>query len=642
MSGGSVGMRSSEDNPLLDGLPLLGDLPDLTGASVLVRVDFNVPLRPLRTGPPRSPTTFASGPPLPTLDYLLAQGATVTACTHLGRPSGIPDPRWDLGPVREELSRLAPQVELLENLRFDPGEAGNDPGFVAKLVNGHDAYVNDAFGVSHRRHASVMGPPARLPSAAGYLLQREIDALGTLLGSPARPFVAVVGGAKVADKLGVLRALLDRVDTLVVGGGMAFTFLAASGHDVGGSMVDRDHVDECAGLLEAGEPILLPTDIVALEPGAAFGCDCTEGEVRTLGDELPDGWQGLDIGPATVEVYADEVRSAGTVLWNGPMGVFEDARFSAGTAGVAKAVAECPGFTVVGGGRQRGGDRRARTRGADRLRLHRRRGRARAPGVRRPARAGCPPGCVQRPGPTARHWTGTSWSVSSAGSGRRPLISGNWKMNLDHHEALHAIRDLGLRLQPSDVGPLDVSVHPAFTAIRTVQSVVEPEGIPVALGAQNCAAEDSGAFTGEVSPTMLAKLHVRYVIVGHSERRRLFGETDELVLAKVKAVLRNGMTPICCVGETEDERAAGLTNDRLSEQVRSAVGTLAPDVVGDLVIAYEPVWAIGTGQAATPEDAEDACRWIREVVADSCRRRGRRPGRGSSTGDRFRTRTPRH
>ncbi len=206
--------------------------------------------------------------------------------------------------------------------------------------------------------------------------------------------------------------------------------------------------------------------------------------------------------------------------------------------------------------------------------------------------------------------------MSNAGGGRRPLISGNWKMNLDHHEALHAIRDLGLRLQPADVRALDVSVHPAFTAIRTVQSVIEPEGIPVALGAQNCAAEDSGAFTGEVSPAMLAKLHVQYVIVGHSERRRLFGETDEVVLAKVKAVLRNGMTPICCVGETEEERQTGLTKDRLSEQVRSAIGVLSSDVIANMVIAYEPVWAIGTGQAATPEDAEDACRWVREVVSD--------------------------
>ena len=201
-----------------------------------------------------------------------------------------------------------------------------------------------------------------------------------------------------------------------------------------------------------------------------------------------------------------------------------------------------------------------------------------------------------------------------SGARRRPLISGNWKMNLDHLEALHAVRDLGLRLLPADVGPLDVSVHPPFTDIRTVQSVIEPEAIPVALGAQNCASQDAGAYTGEVSPVMLAKLHVEYVIVGHSERRTLFGETDEIVQAKLRAVLRNGMTPVCCVGETEDERDGGVTKDRLAAQVESVVADLPAEAVGGLVVAYEPLWAIGTGQAATPEDAQDACRWIREVV----------------------------
>jgi triosephosphate isomerase (TIM) len=197
---------------------------------------------------------------------------------------------------------------------------------------------------------------------------------------------------------------------------------------------------------------------------------------------------------------------------------------------------------------------------------------------------------------------------------RRPLISGNWKMNFDHLEALHAVRDLGLRLQPSDTSLVDVSLHPPFTDLRTVQSVIEPEGIPVALGAQNCAIADSGAFTGEVSPLMLARLHVQYVIVGHSERRQLFDETDEVVASKLHAVLRNGMTPICCVGETLEERELGATKDRLAAQVEAAVASLPPETVGGLVIAYEPIWAIGTGQAATPEDAQEACLWIRELV----------------------------
>ena len=343
-------MSDSGKNPLLQGLPLLEDLPDLDGASVLVRVDFNVPLRPCEDAPAVVTDDVRIRAALPTIEYLGARGARVTACTHLGRPKGAPDTRWELGPVREELARLAPQVELLENLRFDPGETANDPAFVEKLVNSHDAYVNDAFGVSHRRHASVVGPPAFLPSAAGLLLQKEIEALGKLLGQPDQPFVAVVGGAKVADKLGVLKALLRHVDALVVGGGMAFTFLAAQGHDIGGSLVDRDRIDDCAELLSSGTPIHLPTDILALEPGAALGCDCGSGEVRTVGADIPDGWQGLDIGPDTVAAYAEAIAGAGTVLWNGPMGVFEDQRFCAGTAGVAAAVAACPGYTVVGGG----------------------------------------------------------------------------------------------------------------------------------------------------------------------------------------------------------------------------------------------------------------------------------------------------
>ena len=343
-------MSEGGKNPLLDGLPLLGDLPDLDGASVLVRVDFNVPLRPCEGEPSVVTDDFRIRAALPTIEYLVDHGAKVTACTHLGRPSGAPDVRWELGPVREELARLAPQVELLENLRFYPGETANDPAFVEKLINSHDAYVNDAFGVSHRRHASVVGPPTVLPSAAGLLLEREIESLGRLLGEPDRPFVAVVGGAKVADKLGVLQALLHHVDALVVGGGMAFTFLAAQGHDIGGSLVDLDRLDDCRALMESGTPILLPTDIVALEPGAAFGCDCTGGEVRTVGADVPAGWQGLDIGPESTAAYAECIAGAGTVLWNGPMGVFEDDRFSAGTAGVAEAVAACAGYTVVGGG----------------------------------------------------------------------------------------------------------------------------------------------------------------------------------------------------------------------------------------------------------------------------------------------------
>jgi triosephosphate isomerase (TIM) len=200
---------------------------------------------------------------------------------------------------------------------------------------------------------------------------------------------------------------------------------------------------------------------------------------------------------------------------------------------------------------------------------------------------------------------------------RRPLVSGNWKMNFDHFQAIHAARDLGLRLAPADVASIDVSVHPPFTDLRSVQTVVEAEGIPVALGAQNCAIADSGAFTGEVSALMLAKLHVGYVIVGHSERRQLFGETDEVVTAKLGAVFRNGMTPICCVGESSEEREASQEQERLTSQVGAVMAAVTTEQLSAMVFAYEPIWAIGTGVAATPDDAQAACAWIRSTIRDA-------------------------
>ena len=198
---------------------------------------------------------------------------------------------------------------------------------------------------------------------------------------------------------------------------------------------------------------------------------------------------------------------------------------------------------------------------------------------------------------------------------RRPLVSGNWKMNHDHIEALHTVRDLGLRLKPDDVARVDVSVHPPFTDLRTVQTLVEKEHIPLALGAQHCSDEDAGARTGEVSPRMLARLATSYVIVGHSERRQLFGMDDATVASTLRAVLRNGMTPLVCVGESEEQRERGQTESVLEEQVLAALSGLAAEVMGALVVAYEPIWAIGTGQAATAVDAEDACARIRSLVA---------------------------
>jgi phosphoglycerate kinase len=255
-----------------------------------------------------------------------------------------------MDPVRARLGELASGVELLENLRFDPGETGNDPAFVAKLIEGQDAYVNDAFGASHRSHASVVGPPQHLPSAAGRLLAKEVEVLLGLREHPSRPFVAVLGGSKVSDKLGVIRALLDVVDSLVIGGGMCFTFLAAQGHPTGASLLEEDQIETCRELLDSGATIHLPSDLTALGPGGKIGDPGAGGEVRQIGASVPDGWMGLDIGPGSAAEFSDVVLEARTVFWNGPMGVFEDPRFEAGTRTVAEAVAETRGFTVVGGG----------------------------------------------------------------------------------------------------------------------------------------------------------------------------------------------------------------------------------------------------------------------------------------------------
>ena len=323
-------------------LPVLEDLGSLAGRRVLVRVDFNVPLAHGADGQREVGDDFRIRAALPTLRYLLEHGASVICCTHLGRPAGRPDPEFTVEPVARRLAELCPGVELMENLRFDAGEEANSPAFADRLCAGFDCYVNDAFGVSHRAHASVVGPPERLPSAAGRLLEQEVAMLSDLLDSPTRPFVAVVGGAKVADKLGVLQRLAARVDTLVVGGGMAYTFLRSLGHEIGSSLVDVALLEECAAILQGPAAVLLPLDGLALGPDGA--------EVRLVGTDISEGFSGRDIGPRTIEAFSAVIASAGTVFWNGPMGVFEDERFATGTRAIAEAVADAAGTTVAGGG----------------------------------------------------------------------------------------------------------------------------------------------------------------------------------------------------------------------------------------------------------------------------------------------------
>jgi len=317
-------------------IPVLDDLGDVTGKRVLVRTDFNVPMEDGEIT-----DDFRIRAALPTITWLTDRGASVVCASHLGRPKGQPVPKYSMAPVRERLAELAPGVELMENLRFHPGEEGNDPAFVANLIDGIDAYVDDAFGAAHRAHASIVGPPQTLPSAMGLLLQKEVDVLLGLRNNPKHPFVAVLGGAKISDKLGVVEALLDIVDALIIGGAMCFTFFAAQGKPIGDSLWEPDQVDTCKRLLASGRTIHLPDDITGVDATGAYA---------TFGTRLPDGAKGFDIGPGSAAAFTDIIMDARTVFWNGPMGMFEDERFASGTRTVAQAMADTKAFTVVGGG----------------------------------------------------------------------------------------------------------------------------------------------------------------------------------------------------------------------------------------------------------------------------------------------------
>jgi phosphoglycerate kinase len=329
-------------------LPDISGWDRLAGSRVLVRADFNTPLT-VEGGRIEVADDTRIRAALPLLRVLLERDARVVACTHVGRPKGRVVADLSVDPIRRRLDELCPGVELMENLRFDPGEEANDPDFGRQLVRGFDYYVNEAFGASHREHASVIAPPLYLPSAAGPNLLTEVRTLLSVFDEPSRPFVAVVGGAKVADKLAVTARLAEQADAVIVGGAMAFTFWRAMGRPTGDSIVDEGAIEACAGLIATGK-VLVPEDVRSLARGEPYGTGGGDAPVEVTSGAVPTGRVGLDIGPASAACFAKEISRAATVLWNGPMGVFEDPRFAGGTRAVADAVAAADATTIVGGG----------------------------------------------------------------------------------------------------------------------------------------------------------------------------------------------------------------------------------------------------------------------------------------------------
>lgn len=578
---------------------------DVAGKKVLVRVDFNVPFDD--AGNISDDTRMRAS--LETIKYLLDNKAAVILMAHLGRPKGEVNLKYSLAPVAKHLGELlgmevlfaadcvgaaaeeaaaglkAGQVLLLENLRFHKEEEKNNMEFAEQLASLAELYINDGFGVSHRAHASVEGVTHFLPAAAGFLLEKEIKFVGRAVTEPLHPFAAIIGGAKVSDKIGVIENLLDKVDTLLIGGGMANTFLAAQGYKVGKSLVEEDKMELAKELLAKAKAnnvnMLLPTDLVM---SAAFAPDAEH--VTEKIDSLNQEYMALDIGEETRAAYAEALKDAKMIVWNGPMGVFEMDAFCKGTEAVAKAVAKSRAVSIVGGGDS--------VAAIEKLGL--------AKKISHISTGG---------GASLEYLEGKVLpGVAALDDVRRKMIAGNWKMHKNVNEAVELAQDIVMDTN----GTLnEVVVFPPFTALESVADAID--GKHVGYGAQDLHWEDAGAYTGAVSGAMIADICAEYVIIGHSERRTMFGDNEVNVARKMAAAYRNGLKPILCVGENLAEHEAGRTARKISMQLQSALKVISAEEAENLTVAYEPIWAIGSGIPATAEDALVVCRLIREKIA---------------------------
>ena len=579
---------------------------DIKGKKVIVRVDFNVPQD--ENGNITDDNRIVGA--LPTIKYLVKNGAKTILVSHLGRPKSGPEAKFSMKPAAVRLSELLGkpvelaadvigpdakaraaalkdgEILMLENVRFHKEEEKNDPAFAKELASLAEIYVNDAFGTAHRAHASTAGLADYLPAVCGFLIKKEIEIMGKALSNPARPFVAILGGKKVSDKIDVIENLLNKVDTLIIGGGMAYTFLKAKGYRIGDSICEDDKVEFAKSLLEKAEnkgvALLLPIGSIV---GKEFRNDTDYMYVPS--DDMPDGWMGMDIGSLTVEKFSKEIRKAKTIVWNGPMGVFEFENFAYGTREIARAVAESGAVSIVGGGDS-------------------------AAAVEQLGFADKITHISTGGGASLEFLEGKvlpGIAVLLDKNPRKRIAAGNWKMNKTAEEAAEFVTALKPRVE----GVLtEVVVGAPFVCLPDVIKAAAGSNIKVA--AQNMHWEEKGAFTGEISGLMLKELGVDYVIIGHSERRQFFGETDELVNKKVQAAYKYGLKPIVCVGESLAQREQGVTADLVRYQVKIALLGLSAEQVSGLVIAYEPIWAIGTGRNATNEQANEVCAIIRDTV----------------------------
>ncbi|MFA5726481.1 MAG: triose-phosphate isomerase [Saccharofermentanaceae bacterium] len=583
---------------------------NVAGKKVIVRVDFNVPLD--KTTNEITDDKRIKGA-LPTIKYLVENNAKVILVSHLGRPKNGPEAKFSMKPAADRLAELIGkpvvlasdvigedakskaaalkegEILMLENVRFHKEETKNDPKFAAELASMADLYVNDAFGTAHRAHASTAGLANFLPSASGYLIQKELDFIGGALANPKRPFVAILGGSKVSDKIGVISNLIDKADTIIIGGGMAYTFAAAKGATIGTSHcepVKFDLANELVAKAEAkGVKLLLPVDTVCAD---AFAEDANSQVVES--GKIPDGWMGLDIGPKSIELFSAEIANAKTIIWNGPAGVFEFDKFATGTRALAKAIADSDAISIIGGGDSAAAIEKLGF--AEKVSHISTGGGASLEFIEGKVLPGID--CLQD---------------KEIG---RTFAAGNWKMNCGcPDDAAKLINELKPLVKDATS---TIALGVPFLAIPAALEAAAYSNIKIA--AQNCHFEEKGAFTGEISPLWLAKMGVTYVIIGHSERREYFAETDETVNKKAKAALSYGLKPIICCGESLAQREANETFDWIKGQIIGAFKDIPAEKLCQITIAYEPIWAIGTGKTASDEQAQEVCAFIRGVIAE--------------------------
>lgn len=573
---------------------------------VLVRVDFNVPVR---DGVILNSARIVAS--LKTIQYLIDNQAKVILMSHFGRPKGKVNKKYSLEFVAKYLEATLGKkilfsdddevagnktkalvatmnpgdVLLLQNTRFRPEEEKNEDNFSKELASLGDIYINDAFGTAHRVHCSTVGVGKYLPSGLGFLLKKEVEILDHVMESPKRPFVAILGGSKVSDKIETINNLINKVDILIIGGAMMFTFYKALGLNVGISLVENNSVDLAKNIFSLGEKngvkILLPMDVIVAD---SFDNNANWKIVNK--EKILDNMMGLDIGPKSVKKFSEIITKAKTVIWNGPMGAFEMSNFAKGTFGVAEAMANSEAVTVIGGGDS--------------------------------AAAVDMAGLVNKMthistggGAAIEFFEGKTLPGLAIidNRSRVPFICGNWKMNTTILEGEEIIAYLLDRLKDNQVR---VAVCPPFTHLYQLRVLLK--GSYISLGAQNVNMENFGPYTGEISAPVLKELEVEYCIVGHSERRQYYNENDDIVNKKIINLLSKNIIPIYCCGESLKIRELGKHKEFVKEQIVMAFKNISKKNIVRIKIAYEPIWAIGTGKTATDDQIEDMCRFIRETI----------------------------